>query len=301
MWFKNIYCYRLTSAIELSAQHIEEQLAALRITPCGSQDLQKVGFGNALGKDGSMLTHGSGANVLLCAHKEEKMLPSSVIKEALANRVAKMEQEQGRTLKKAEKQSIKEAIILELLPRAFSRYSHNFILIMPQLQLILVDASSAKKAQDVLGLLRKGLGSLPVVPAEVEIAPETAMTEWVKTGEAATGFSLGEEAELKAPLEHSGTVRCKDHELTAEEILNHINAQKRVTKLALSWRDRVEFILCEDMALKRVKFSEELREQAQDVNKEDKLQALDADLALQCGEFLELLPDLFHALGGLKK
>lgn len=301
IWFKNIYCYRLTSDINLDPEHIEKQLAEFQLNPCGSQDLQKVGWGSALGKHGEMLTHICDGNILVCAKKEEKILPASVIKDSLNQQVEKLEQQHGRRLKKNEKDNIKDEILFDLLPRAFSRFSHTYALIMPKLNMVLVDAGSIKKAEEVLALLRKSLGSLPVVPVETEQPVEQAMTQWLSDGAAPAPFTFGDEAELKAMLEHGGTIRCKQQDLTSDEILNHIAADKLVTKLALDWQERVDFMLCDDMSLKKVKFSDEVRNQNDDVNTEDVVQRIDADLALMCGELSALLPDLFASLGDMQK
>ncbi|WP_340615014.1 recombination-associated protein RdgC [Xenorhabdus thailandensis] len=298
LWFKNLMIYRLKREISLSADELEKQLSPLAFTPCGSQDMMKTGWVSPIGSHGEALTHASGNQILICARKEEKMLPSPVIKQELQDKIARLEGEQHRKLKKTEKDSLKDEVIHTLLPRAFSRFSQTYIWIDTVNHLIIVDAASAKRAEDNLALLRKTLGSLPVVPLTFTNPIELTLTKWVRSGDLPAGYALMDEAELKAILEEGGVIRCKKQDLVSDEIAAHIESGKYVTKLALDWEERIQFMLSDDGAFKRIKFSETLRDQNDDIDREDVAQRFDADFTLMTGELSALIKNTIDALGG---
>lgn len=298
-FFKNAIIYRISNPMSLMAQlaTIEQQLLPFQFTPCGSNDMAKTGWVPAT-MFSQTLAHRSHTQYLLTVQRQEKILPGPVIKQELAARVAKLESEQGRKLKKTEKDSLKDEVLHSLLPRAFTKDSRTQLWIDVMNGLIVVDASSARKAEDALALLRKSLGSLPVIPLTIENPVELTITEWVRSGNAPAGFAIGDAAELKANLADGGIAKVKKQDLVSDEVKTHIEAGKFVTKLALDWQQRVTFTLTNDAILTRLKFCDELIEQNDDIDREDVLARFDADFTLMTGELQALIKKLVAGLGG---
>ncbi len=115
LWFKNMMVYRLNRDIPLSADEMEKQLDAFTFSPCGSQDMSKTGWVPPMGNRSDALTHENNGQIMICARKEEKMLPSPVVKQALEAKIDKLEAEQSRKLKKTEKDSLKDEVLHSLL------------------------------------------------------------------------------------------------------------------------------------------------------------------------------------------
>ncbi|PHM37157.1 recombination-associated protein RdgC [Xenorhabdus innexi] len=297
-FFKNAIVYRMARDIQISAETLETQLSTLAFTPCGSQDMMRVGWISPMGSHGLALTHATGDQILICMQREEKILPSSVIKKELQGKIEKLEGEQHRKLKKAEKDALKDEVIHTLLPRAFSRESQTYLWIDLGNLRIVVDANSARRAEDALALLRKALGSLPITPVMLSNPIELTLTDWVSNGELPAGLALQDEAELKAVLEAGGLIRCKQQDLFSDEIATHIESGKYVTKLALEWEERIQFTLSDDFAIKKIRFSDALKEQNDDIDREDFAQRFDADFVLFTGELSRMLDSLIDALGG---
>lgn len=289
MWFKNLTVYRFNKPFSVDTEALEKSLEDFTFSPCSSQDISKFGFSKALGKLGHTLVHSAENRHLICATKEEKILPSQVVKEALEEKVAQIEAEENRKLAKKEKDALKEEITTTLLPRAFSRRSQIHALILPEIEMILVDSSSATKAEELLALLRKALGSLPVIPMSFKTPIEAQLTEWLKSNSAPAPFEMQDEAELKSDSDEGGIVRFKQQDLTENEVLAHLEVGKQVHKLALHFGQSIAFVLQSDAGIKRLKFSEEFRAHNDEVSTEDPLARLDADFALMGSELIALM------------
>ncbi len=297
MWFKNVIFYRLQDGFELPLASLQNTLAEHAFTPCRPGELARYGWAAPCPDLDDELVHTVQGFVLICARKEEKILPSSVIKAALQEKVAQIELE--RKVFKKEKDQLKDEIILDLLPRAFSRHQQTYALISPQQGWIAVDSSSAAKAEALLSHLRGSLGSLPVTRIDVNNAPAAILSGWLsEPASRPAEFTTLDEAELRDSVTEGGVIRIKSQALEDDEFIAHLETGKRVVKLAVEWEQQLRFMLQEDLSLKRLKLSDQLQEQLKTEADEDPIAQFDADMVQMGLEFNRLLPALLQAFGG---
>jgi len=301
MWFKNIRAYRLTSPFDLSAEQLGEQLSARVFQPCAKSQALSLGWVTPLGGESEELVHAANGRFLLCLKREEKILPAAVVREQVEEKVAQVEADQGRKVYRRERLSMKDEIFQDCLPRAFSRSARIYAYLDTRANWFFVDAASAGKAEELLNLLRDCIGTFPVLLPQVNNAPTATMTAWLANRSVPNEFVLGEECELREPGEDGGVVRCRGIDLLGEEVEIHLNTGKQVARLAMHWDERVALVLAEDLCLRRLKFSEELMKENDEIPEADKAARLDADFALMSDAVTSLQERVIALFGGEAK
>jgi recombination associated protein RdgC len=297
MWFRNLQLYRLLETPELEPEALETRLAEHAFQPCGGLDTHRVGWDAPLGRRGRQLQHITQGRVMLCLRREDRLLPATVVREALEEKVEEIEQREGRPVGRKEKTRLKDEIVVDLLPRAFTRSQRLYAYIDPRADLIVVDAATPRKAEELLNLLRDTLGSLRVQPLRVSQSPARVMTQWAE-GRAPADFVPGDECELKEPVDNGAVIRARKLDLSGDDIQGHLEHGMQVTRLAVEWKDRLRCVLGDDLVIRRLRFTDGVMEAAAEVDAEDAAARFDADFALMSGELADFIPRLIEVFGG---
>ncbi len=301
MWFKNLMIYSFIDEMAFEAKALEERLENGRFSPCSTQELESYGWTSPMGKHGESLQHSGSGFILLCAKREDRILPASVIKDFVADRIGEIEDQQMRKVGRKERDEIKDEVIMELTPKAFTRTSLTYGLLMPEQGYLVVDAGSAKKADDFTTYLRKTMGSLPVKPISSKDAPVSLFTAWLDGKLVAPeDIIIGSECELNAANDDGGVIRCsKQQLLDSDEIKAHLTADKYVVKLGLEWQDSLSFVLDNELNVKKLRFADAMREQAAEDGSDDAAAEFDAQFTLSSLELAKFIPRLLEVFGGI--
>ncbi len=300
MWFKNLQIYRLPAPWVIGIAALEEQLARGPFYRCSSHEPMSRGW--VPPRNDGPLVYSQNGQWLIALAIEQRLLPSSVVNDEVRELAEVLTETQGYAPGRKQLRELKERVTEELMPRAFTRKRSTFVWIDPQNGWFIVDASTQGKAEEVIEHLRHCLDELPLKLLHTQVSPQSAIADWLAGGDAPAGFTIDRDCELKAIGEEKSTVRYVRHPLNDEvgaEIKAHLAAGKLPTKLALTWGERISFVLTEKLEIKRLAFLDLLKEEAEK-SAEHADEQFDADFALMTGEFARFLPQLLEALGGEK-
>lgn len=298
MWFRNLLPYRLDGAWGMSPGAFEKRLAERTLQPCAGLTAQTQGWVSP--REDGPLVYGQGRQLLFALGTETKLLPASVVKDAAKAKAAQLEARLGFKPGKKQLREIREQITLELLPKAFAKRRATRVWINPEAGWLLVDASSLKRGDEVLSLLRDTLGECPFYPLDTAQSPMTCMTAWLAKGDAPGKFTLDQDCEMKSGGDDPAAVRFAKHGLEGDDVRRHVKDGKFVTRLGMTWNDRVRFVLADPGIVRRVRFETIEQDRAENEPQGDADERFDADFTLMSGELTELFGGLIVALGGHK-
>lgn len=302
--FKSASFFRIADDFVLPPlDALEEALQATRFLPCGATQPESSGWVAPRGNKSMALVETINRQLIVRLCTERRPVPSSAIKAAVEERIEKYKQETGRERVDAKiKKEFKEEVLVDLMPRAFTKQSSTTLWLDPVNKFIVVDSGSLTGADKVVSFLVEALSSIPGVaglkaqPVQTSQSAAASMAHWLSSQEAPVGFTVDRDCELKMPDDEKSTVRYSRHTLEIDEVAKHIEAGKVPTQLAMTWNDRVSFVLSDAGQIKKLKLLDVVLDGIGEQGKDD--DGFDTDAAILTGELSALIPDLLEALGG---
>lgn len=294
MNFSNATIYRITVDPALhTLDMLNEALQKLAFIPCGPTQESSFGWVPPRGEEHGPMLESVGGQWIAKFMTETRSVPASAVKRKVDERCKQIEEATGRKPGKKEKKELKEDVLHEMLPLAFTKIGAIAVWIDPAKGLMVLDTASTSRGDDVVTALVKSVEGFAFTMLNTQTEPSAAMAMWLSEQEPPQGFTVDREVELRATDESKAVVRYAKHALDIDEVRGHIAAGKRPTRLALTWNDRVSIELTEGFALRKIKFLGGVDEKTG-----PKADDFDADIAIATGELTGLIADLVDALGG---
>lgn len=296
MFFRNLTLFRFSPGIAESFDDIEDKLAECRLKPVGPLELSCQGFVSPFGRGEESLSHQVGDALLLSLGSETRVLPAQVVNDALTEKLDRIRETDGRNPGARERKRLKDEVLTDLIPKAFVRSGRAAGYVDLAEGWCVLDTSSRKSAESFVTAIREALGSFPAVPVNAESSPRALMTAWIDGEPLPAGFELGDEVELRDPVEAGAVIKAKRQELTAEEIREHLKFGKQAFQVALVFEDRLSFVLGEDLVIRKLKFLESATEALEQGERDTQRDEIDAVFALMSGELRILLRRMSEVL-----
>ena len=303
MWFKNLRFYCLTKPFDYYIEGLEAAMSDRPFRPCNNYEKSTMGWVTPIEDEitdaaDSNYAHVIEGYVMFCAKRQERLLPASVVREAANEKIAEIEESQGRKIYRKEKRQIQEDTAAILLPQAFTRSQLTYGYLSEKENLLIINAATPAKAEEFINLLRETLGTFPVGLPSSNLSPSDAMTRWLKDQKATNNFELTEDCELFNPLDGGNVIRCKGQDLKSDEIAAHIESGKKAKNLGVVWNNFLTCNVGDDLGIKRLRF-EEIKEENQGYGEESARQKFDQDFTLMALGLSSFFDSLFAAFGGL--
>lgn len=299
MWFKQLSFYPFSVESLPDAEKLAGKLEDAAFSPCMGLDWFSEGFAAPVAADGNLLFQAAHTDGF-ALKREEKVLPAGVIRDALEERIAEIQENEARSIGKKEKQELKEQVTDDLLPKAFTRSSKILAVIDRKHHFLLINQASANKAENLLTKFREALGGFEARLPQTNQSVASLMTEWLLNGCCGGSFELGDDCELKGSGDSGAVIRIAKQDLTAEEVIEHVKKGKTVSRLGLVWRDQISFVLTQDFTLKRIQYLDVLQEEAESQG-DDAVSMAMATQVLMAEALCTMLEELVGLLGGWQK
>ena len=283
---------------DVSALALSQALSRNRFRPCGQTQQTSMGWVAPRGEHEDALVEEIAGQQILCLRTERRKVPAHAVKKRATELADEIQEQTGRKPGKREMRELKEQALMELLPRAFPQASDTLVWISPATDLLCVFASSQARADDVTTQLSKACEGLKMSLLNTQTSPAGAMTHWLTENEAPYAFSIDSECELRSTDEQKAIARFTRQDLARSNVVEHVTEGKVPAWVALTWRERVSFVLTASFQLKKVQLLDVVMEDVEDVDLADTDAAFETNMTLLTQQLLELLQDLLLALDG---
>lgn len=299
MWFKQITLFQLNKDQNLNLAKLVEKLESFEFKPCLASMPSSLGWVPPIDEEGAPLARAVNGYIMICLQVEEKILPATVVRQEVLKKIKEIELAEDRKMGGKEKLSLKDEMILTLLPRAFSKINKVYAYLDTKNSKLILGTSNTKRIEQFLSAFKKSIAE-EIYIADVDKL-SSIMTYWLKHKDYPTSLAIEKACLFQDPQQQSRIIRCQQQDLFAENIQSFIKEGYEVKQLALTWQDRVSFIMSDRFVIQGLRFQDEVIAQVKEMEPETKQQQFDADFLIMTEMLSGLLTDLFQVFSNYGK
>lgn len=251
---------------------------------------------------------------MILFRKDIRDVPKSELDKIIKTRSDEFEKLNGRQPSRQERATFRDDAFASLLPRAFPKSHYVKMFIDNKRNWLLVEAGSAKRAEEANATLRRAINSLPVTPFMVKDSVELTLTESAINNHGYLGdvngahFLMREKFQVVNKLNYNTTANLKGVDVESEEMIGVMETGV-ITKANMLYKNKdgkeiMEFTLYPDISLRSIKMLNDYidnvilsTENGSDGEK-GMMESIQAEILILCEELTAMLESLLSIFGG---
>lgn len=294
-FFKAVSFYTLQNLPTFA--ELEESLQTRQFVPATPTQEASSGFMPPRGEEhGAMLESVSGwwhGSFFI----ERRSVPTAEVSKEVNKEIKRIKDEEGRTVGRKEKRTLKDEAIKTLLPRAFSRTSRIDFAIDPARGLIAMDTTSQGSLDVFMSELVTAAKSLAAGNITPAYGSAGTLSQWLLSQQPPEKFSLGRACQLDS-IDTKAKVAYRHISLDTDGLRDQIRAGMAVDWVRVTYDDRMSFDLDSTMRLSSLELLDVTSSKEPADDKDDGgVDAFNTNCTIFTGELGRMLPDLFAAFG----
>ena len=289
MLFKQIQIFNVNQAISIKTSSLLPKLEALQFTSCLPSFSSSCGWTAPLQEEHSPLVHQVGRYLVFCVKHEDKILPASVVRDAVEDKIKEIEKKESRKVYAKEKRDVRVELTQTMLLKAFSKKALVFGYIDTENELLVLNTTHKERTKIFLSLLKKSL-DIDATPFQLKKVGYV-LTQWINNDAVPTGITVLDKSVLQDPSQVQRMIRSQAQDIYSTPMQSFLKEGLEIKQLAVAWEDAIEFTLSEGLVIKGIKYREELLS-ASEEEIEHAAQRFDANFIIMAETLKNLIPVL---------
>lgn len=290
MWFKQAQLFEFEDKTSIETEELKDRLGRLPFTPCLSGLPISQGWVSPTDED-DLLVYSIPGFLLICLQTETKLLPSSIVRQRLSERIKEIELTQARKVSYKEKNTLKQGVYQELLPKAFGRLTRDYALIDTKNNWLILDTNNTKITENFISFLNRSLDKIKIsAPETKKLSP--ILTNWLLNSTHPKSLNIEDACILQDPNQTERSIRIKKQDLSANCIQALIKKDFEVSQMKMTWNYQITFVLKNDFTFQSLQYQDKLTELS-DTDKNDLEEgSLKADLFIMSDILTKMFTEL---------
>lgn len=290
MLFKQAQIFTLNKSLPSQLSSLLPKMQPLMFKNCPPSFASSYGFITPTKENEAPLVYSMDHYLLFAIQFEEKILPSSVVKKELDQKVAELQKKEDRKIYAKEKKNLRDEITMSLLPKAFTQLSQVYACLDTKNNWLILNTLQAERTKSTLSVFKKCFEA-DAIPLKLKKIPYI-LTQWIKTNQWPDHIDILDQYFLQDPNQVKRYIRSQSQDIFSSPIQTLVESGLEVKQLLLCWQNALRFILTENLHLKNLRYEDQLANDVDEAASESALDRFNTDFLI----LMRTLEPLFSAL-----